>query len=193
MAITYTSRNGRTYFLSESRTSTGKPRYNFSTKPKDNPVDEIPEGYEIRESVNGIVSLARIEPCLLLPEEIAIVKDILATHPESTRYVVSVKSTVIMIHEQTGPSRQELREFLSMLGGISRSVTGEQLEASNTQHQPILRFLLINTEKRLFAAERWCFRGSIDAWIDVGTAKRLKPLAAKMIRTLGTDEFYELY
>ncbi len=56
MPITYTNRKGFTYYLCRGVTKTGKPRYYFAREPKDEPVEQIPDGYTISESVNGIVS-----------------------------------------------------------------------------------------------------------------------------------------
>ena len=53
MPFTYTNRKGKTYILCQGTTKTGKPRYYFSPNPKDPVLDAIPEGYEIRENVNG--------------------------------------------------------------------------------------------------------------------------------------------
>ena len=58
MNVTYTNRKGYTYYLCRGTTKTGKPRYYFAREPKGDPVEQIPEGYEIRESVNGILVLA---------------------------------------------------------------------------------------------------------------------------------------
>ena len=192
MPVTYTNRKGRVYFLCEGRTRTGKPRYNFSTEQKETPVETIPTGYEIQESVNGIVSLVRIKPCLLTPEEINSVDSALKARPEASRYRLSTKSNVITIHELIGPSRKELRFLAERIGIGSRSGIIAELEAINEQFRPILRFTLTDTIERLFMAERWCFRGSIDGWICVQNENSIKYLATKLIPVLGTDAFYEL-
>ena len=40
MAITYTNRKGRTYYLCKDYTKTGKPRYFFSREPKGEILEE---------------------------------------------------------------------------------------------------------------------------------------------------------
>ena len=45
-------------------TKTGKPRYYCPREQKDEPVEEIPAGYEIEESVNAIVSLVKTRPAI---------------------------------------------------------------------------------------------------------------------------------
>jgi len=60
---------GFTYILNKGVTKTGKPRYYFSRELKDESVEKIPKGYKIQESVNGIVSLVKERPQLILAEE----------------------------------------------------------------------------------------------------------------------------
>ena len=48
MSITYTNRKGRTYYLCQGVTKTGKPRYYFAREPRDTVLEELPGGYEIR-------------------------------------------------------------------------------------------------------------------------------------------------
>lgn len=68
MPVTYTNRKGFAYFLCKGTTKTGKPRFFFARQPKGEAVDAIPTGYEIEESVNGIVSLVKIRPNLIAPD-----------------------------------------------------------------------------------------------------------------------------
>ncbi|HDH98756.1 MAG TPA: hypothetical protein ENF70_06465, partial [Deltaproteobacteria bacterium] len=51
MAVNYTNRTGKTYYLREGKTKSGKPRYFFSAQQqgKGEVVDRIPDGYEIYE------------------------------------------------------------------------------------------------------------------------------------------------
>ena len=75
MPITHTKRKGVTFYLGRGVTKTGKPRCSFAREPdKGEPVEAIPEGYEIIESVNGVVSLAKVRPILIRPEELALVQ-----------------------------------------------------------------------------------------------------------------------
>jgi hypothetical protein len=52
MSITYTNRKGVTLYLCRSVTKTGKPRYYFAREQKGEPVEAIPEGYRVGESVS---------------------------------------------------------------------------------------------------------------------------------------------
>ena len=97
--IIYTNRKGVTYTLCQSVTKTGKPRYSFAREPQGEPVEAIPEGYEIRESVNGVVSLAKVRPGHILAEEVAVVAAAIQQHPRSRNYRLDVKPDRIDIYE----------------------------------------------------------------------------------------------
>jgi hypothetical protein len=57
---------------------------------------------------------------------------------------------------------------------------------------PVLRFILDDEARRTFRAERWCYLGSIDDWIDIGSPGPLDRLARQMVPKLGTEAFFEL-
>ncbi|MDA0591589.1 MAG: tetratricopeptide repeat protein [Planctomycetota bacterium] len=58
---------------------------------------------------------------------------------------------------------------------------------------PVLRFTLEDDARRLYSAYRWCFRGSIDDWLELSFApKPLAELAARYCRHIGEESFYEL-
>jgi hypothetical protein len=59
MPVSYTNRKGLTYTLYRGQTKTGKPRYYFGREGQSQgePVTELPPGFTISESVNGIEAL----------------------------------------------------------------------------------------------------------------------------------------
>src|SRR6266566_7462405 len=83
MPVSYTNRKGLTYMLYRGQTRKGKPRYYFGRpgQGQGEPVSEIPPGYTISESVNGVVSLVKDRPTLILPEEVAAVETAVQRHP----------------------------------------------------------------------------------------------------------------
>jgi hypothetical protein len=105
MPITYTNRKGVTYHLCRTATKTGKPRYVFAREPRGEPVEEIPEGWRISESVNGIVSLVKAQPSQILPEELAAVEAAVGRHPGARDYRVADKRDRIEVYERVGPVR----------------------------------------------------------------------------------------
>jgi hypothetical protein len=195
MPITFTNRKGFTYTLCKGVTKTGKPRYCFSRDPKSETVEEIPQGYQIEESVNGIVSLVKARPQLILPEESASVEAALKKHPKGRNYRVAVKNDQIIVYEGLGGGMDSLRTILS-LAGLKTEGMEDRLQTEldrYTQFTPVMRFILDDEETRTYHADRWCYRGSVDDWIYVGHSGKIESLARKLIPTLGTDDFYELY
>ena len=108
MPVTYTNRKGHTYYLCLGKTKTGKMRYYFARQPKEGSPDQIPEGYRISESVNGVVSLVKDRPQLILPQEVASVEAVLARHPKGRDYRVAVQKNQIVIYERLGPDVETL-------------------------------------------------------------------------------------
>ena len=195
MPITYTNRKGKTYTLCQGVTKTGKPRYSFARNPKGKRVLEaVPEGWEISESVNGVVSLVRERVQRLLPEEIAAVEGALRRHPKARNYRVNVRPDRIEVYESTGPDVDGLFSDLRGLGLLPKAKEAD-LQAvleRRAQFTPVLRFILEDEEMRVYRAERWCYSGSIDGWLFITTGP-VEQLARRMIPTLGTDAFFELF
>jgi hypothetical protein len=195
MSITYTNRKGFTYLLNKGVTKTGKPRYYFAREQKGEPVEEIPKGYQIDESVNGIVSLVKERPQLILSKESASVEAALKRHPKARNYRVAVKNDQIIIYEAVGGDMDNLRKILGSAGFYIADVEERlQLELDRyTQFTPVMRFILDDEETREYHAERWCYLGSVDDWIYAGHSGKIDQLAKKLTPKLGTDDFYELY
>jgi hypothetical protein len=198
MPVTYKNRKGRIYYLCRDLTKTGKPRYYFSRLPKGKLPKEIPEGYEIRESVNAVVSLVKIRPKQILEQETALVLSALSKHPRAKNYRVDVKSKQITIYERVGPDIEKLAGYIeerlskdSFVGQrlIQRMKREDNIKAKFT---PVMRFILTDSKERLFNVQRMCFRGSIDDWIYIDCIGPLKELVKRLIPALGTDTFYEL-
>ncbi len=192
MSITYTNRKGVTYTLCQGVTKTGKPRYYFAREVKDKPVEEIPDGYTITESVNGVVSLSKAQTSQLHAAEIDAVKAAVARHPQHRNYRVNARPKRIEVYELVGPDAEtliaDLGSMVRVLPDAAKKITAEIERYA--QFTPVLRFTLIDVDTHAFAAERMCYLGSIDDFIHVGYGP-LEPMASNIIATLGTDEFFE--
>src|SRR5436190_3410700 len=156
MPVSYTNRKGLTYTLYRGQTKTGKPRYYFARagQGQGEPVTELPAGFTISESVNGVVSLVKDRPSLIQPEEVATIEAAVQQHPQARRYRVAVKHDRIEIYEQVGPDYNALVSELR-IPGLSRPGLAEELRAleeRHAQYTPVLRF----------GAQRMCYRSSVD-------------------------------
>jgi len=194
MPVTYTNWKGVTYYLCRGVTKTGKPRYYFAREPKGEPVAEIPEGWKISESVNGVVSLVKDRPAQIRLEEVEAVEAVVQRHPKSHNYRVAVKRDRIEVYERVGLAPDEL---VAELRGVGLLVPGRadwlrELLESRARFTPVLRFTLEDSEQRTFRTERWCYLGSIDGWIEVGPMGSVHLLARQWIPKLGTDALFEV-
>ncbi len=198
MPITYTNRKGITYTLCHGTTKTGKPRYYFTRAPKDQDLvlDTIPDGREISESVNGVVSLVKSRAQQITPAEVASVRTALEHHVKGHRYLVDAKADQILVYEQVGADADEILDGMSQLLGSNLEIAAQHLREITTaraQYTPVLRFMLIDAEQRTFAVERMCYRGSWEGWLDIYRNGDIDTLTKELIPMLGTDDFFELY
>jgi hypothetical protein len=197
MTISYTNRKGLTYTLYRGQTRSGKPRYYFGRagQSQGEPVTELPPGFTVSESVNGVVSLVKERPSLIQPEEVAAFEAAVQQHPEARRYRVVVKHNRIEIYEQVGPDYNAVFGDLHV-AGLSRPGLSERLRALEeryARYTPVLRFVLLDPTRRQFGVERMCYRGSIDGWLELARTGSAEKLAHELIPALGTDQFFELW
>ena len=89
-----------------------------------------------------------------------------------------------------------LLPIFRQLGGTRPGLT-DQLQMrldQNALFTPVMRFVLKDAEQRTFHAQRMCYRGSIDDFIDLySEIGSIDELAHRLIYKLGTDEFFELF
>jgi hypothetical protein len=177
-------------YLHVGQGKSGKPNYFFSTEPNGPLMNSVPEGFEIYENVGGQVFLRRKQPKLITDEELAMVKEALKRHAEEWRYRVEVKNTAVISHE--APDNTAGLESIA-LPWISKA-TIKEAAIQNATYMAVMRFVLADPEKRLFWAERFCFRESVDNWIDIGgPAQKLSVVLKKFIKHLGKESIFELY
>ncbi len=172
MPISYTNRKGVTYMLYRGQTRTGKPRYYFGSvgRGQGEPVTELPPGFTISESVNGVVSLVKDRLSLIQPEEVAAIEAAVQQHPEARQYRVAVKRDQIEVYEQVGPDYDALLSELH-IPNLSSPGLAERLQTWEERHArctPVLRFVLLDPKQRRFGAQRMCSLGSIDGWLELG-------------------------
>ncbi|MBI4488529.1 MAG: hypothetical protein HY694_05550 [Deltaproteobacteria bacterium] len=198
MSLTYTNRKGQTYYLCQGLTKTGKSRYYFAREPKGVLASTIPDGYQVQENVNGIVSLAKTRPMVLSEEEINTVAMALQKHPNTSAYRMESKAKQITIYERMGTGLIALASTLTVELGIGNVLGNDRKrrlqeeEHRFGQFTPIMRFLLVDDQRRLFTAQRMCFRGSMEGWRSIEYNKSIAKLASGLIPTLGTEAFFEL-
>src|SRR5713101_6972544 len=186
VTITHTNAKGKLYYLHQGTTKTGKPKYYFSMESNGALAESIPEGFEIYENPNVQVFLRRIPPKLITDEERQVVEDGMWKYAGVQDYKIDVKGNAIVVYTAD--------QDIETLAGLFKDVYPEP--TTNTQlmtllrneihYSPMLQFLLEDEQRRLFTAQRYCFRGSIDDWIDIGYGP-LTTLVKTYVQHLGQE------
>ena len=192
MTITHTNAKGKLYYLHQGTTKTGKPKYYFSMESEGHLAESIPEGFEIYENPNAQVFLRRIPPKLITDEERRVVEEGMRTYADVKDSKIDVKGKAIVIYtaDQDIGTLAELCKDLSPTPSANRQLMS--LLRKEIQYSPILQFLLEDEKRRLFTAQRYCFRGSVDDWIDIGYGP-LTTLVKQYVKHLGQESYFELY
>lgn len=191
MTVTHTNRKGKTYYLQQGTTKTGKPKYFFALRDKGDLVGNIPSGYEIYENPNAQVFLRRKRPSIITDKEIAIVEAGMRQYCRVKDFIIDVKKKIIIIYT---PDQDVdfLADSLSFLPG-ARSDKAQAIRQLALSYSPMLQFVLMDKAKRKFEVRRYCFLGSIDDWIGIGKTGALSELVETYVRHLGEESYFELY
>ncbi len=189
--ITYINRRSQTFYLHQRKTKTGRPNYFFSLKSSGSLADTMPEGYEVYENPNGQVFLRKKKPPIIQDTEMRLVDEGMRKHSGIEYYRVDIKKNAIIVYlaSQDVEAIGELlpERYIHECGGIKKALD------SILHYSPMMRFVLVDNEKREFIAERYCFLGSIDGWINIGGPDKLENLIKKYLRHLGKESFYGLF
>jgi hypothetical protein len=183
MPVTHVNRKRDTYYLHAGKTKAGKPRYWFAKSTDGDLVEVIPEGYEVYENPDAQVFLRKIVPQRLTPFEVAVVTKGLERYAPGQNCIVDVQGEHIVVYHAEGVSL-DLEPF-----GF------RDLPARYRNYMKVMRFTLVDEKDRTFRVQRWCFRGSIDRWIDLwasGSEGNLSDLVKKFCPHIGQESFFEL-
>jgi hypothetical protein len=189
--ITHTNAKGKTYYLHQGTTKTGKPRYYFSMDSGGPLANTLPKGFEIYENPNAQVFLRRIPPKLITEEERQVVEDGIRQYAGVQDCKIDVKGHAIVVYTPN----QSVEEFAQLLKGLNPFIAEAKVReffARSVQYSPMLQFILDDEQRRLFTAQRYCFRGSIDDWIDIGHGPLTK-LVKRYVQHLGKESYFELF
>ncbi len=185
MPVTHINRKRDTYYLHVGKTKTGKPKYWFAKSTEGELLESIPEGYEIYENPDAQVFLRKIVPQLVIPDEVAVVEEGLKRFAPGQNCLVDVQGTQIVVFHAERASLD--------LEGFGIGLT--ELPTFDRRYMKVMRFTLVDEKHRTFRVQRWCFRGSIDRWIDLWesrSAGKLADLVKRFCPHIGQESFFEL-
>jgi hypothetical protein len=187
--VTHTNRMGDTYYLHEGKTKTGKPRYFFAKTIRKGALQKLPDGFEVSESINGVVSVRRKgsgEPGVAAAD-LELVRGALRRQHHLDDYEVRAVGSAIVIFEPH-PRREEVRRYAMQtgFGRVDASFVAERMK--RVQYSPVMKF---QQRPEGYALFRMTYRGE-GGWSWPLAFGKLSELAKKFVRHVGTDELFEL-
>jgi hypothetical protein len=197
-ALPYENRMGDVYYLQEGRTRTGKPNYYAARKLTGTPLAAMPEGHEFYERPENAQVVVRKIPTSPITEfERKQAEDIVRRASGLTHFIVAIEGDALVVYTPS-VSRADADRFIDLLGGpgfgkgSARAEAFREKHIRRSQYMKMLRFELVNADKREYLAERWCFRGSIDDWWMLPGSGSLAKVVEQYARHLDRESFFEL-
>jgi hypothetical protein len=191
MVVKHTNRKGQGYYLHQGTTKTGKPKYYFSMKQEGELINTIPDGFEIYENPNAQVFLRKILPKFISDEEVALVEGGMEKFSAVKTFKIDVKKNILSIY-LPDQDIEELYQIASPASVLGKKSLLDVLARTIT-YSEMLRFVLVDEQKRIFNAQRYCFLGSVDDWIDIGKSGLLSGLVETYLKHLGQESYFELF
>ena len=191
----YDSLRGDKYFVYQGRTKTGKPKFYASKKPTSKAgvrVESLPDEFELFENPsNCVVSIRRRKPSRILASERDLI-DRMAVELSAYSCVRTIidGDRIVVYTPDTDPVESAM--MLEQIFGPLSSTKIEGWTKRNARYTAELRFTLVDEENRYFTTDRFCYRGSIDDWIQIAERAPLEPMAEKLLQHFGRDSFYDL-
>ena len=194
MSVQYINRKDKAYYLHQGKTKTGKAKYFFSLKSEGNLVDSIPDGFEIYENPrNAQVILRRCQPKVITDDEIKIVEKGLKELTGLKYYKIDCKKNIISIYlvdQDVEGLKETIRSFATYK---KKEIDIESTLDEFISYSEQLKFILEDKEKRTFITMRYCYLGSTDDWIEIGSPDTLENLVERYVKHLGKDSYFELF
>jgi len=203
------NRHGEVYYV-DIRRPTGERKRYVMVKDRARAMDALPDGYEVRESINGHVSIGRRRARHIREAEESLVRAALRRiRPFAYELEVGRKSLTIFASSQDWKCFSESVDaefsagFAAALEEMFERRYGRELadlfrarrlrrdgHSRRPRFYPLLRFELVDRTRRIFRVRRICFTGDSD-WLDLQDL----PLPAAVMRYvphLGRDSFFNL-
>lgn len=196
-AFTHTNRRGDVYHLQSKPAKKGGVKYSFARKLSGEPVGAMPEGYEARELPdNSQVVIRKVLVSEIKPSEKKELEKMIAAADKRLRFIVDVEKEALVVYVSDVTDKDvawctEPIDGIAPMNAQAKKGWMDYLYRMET-YTKMMRFTLDDKKSRLFSVDRWCFLGSIDKWYYLESGEMLKTLAAKYVKHLGKESFFEL-
>lgn len=190
MAIEFTNRKGKTYYIKARKTKTGKTTYTLTKSKSIDCVDKIPLNYEVYEKPeNGQMVLRKKIPSKFTLQDLHIIKTSLERNDTLSGFKLDIRGNELIIYTS---EEQELGSLLESFSPFLK-YKREQLRNMFMSYSAMMKVLIMDEDALgKYVIQRYCFRGSIDDWITIGISEDLKTVIDKYSYHLGKESFFEL-
>jgi hypothetical protein len=195
-AYCHRNRHGVAYYLHQGTTKTGKARYFFAKTVGEDALAEMPAGWEVAESVNGVVTVRKATSATPIPAaDVALVRAALDRDPILRRCVVEAKGGAIVIHEpERGaiPTSGELAGLSKEMGvPLARLTAHFEAMSRNARYAPVMKFepAFVGATCEYLAYRR-TYRGD-GGWFPLSHGP-LHSLVKQYVHHIGRESFFEL-
>ena len=195
--LCHRSRRGVAYYLHKGATKRGLARFFFAKTIGEGSLVEMPKGYEIAESINGVVSVRKVTPGsrLIPPADADVVRDALALEPHLRGCAVEVKGDAIIIFEpeRGRPGPDEMRAFARELGVLGQRIAARfEAKATSGRYTPVMKFeRAFVGDTGQYLAFRRTYRGE-GGWLPLSHGP-LATIVGKYVHHIGRESFFELF
>jgi hypothetical protein len=120
-----------------------------------------------------------------------VVEDGMHKYADVQDYKIDVKGNAIVIYTADQDS-DALVNLFQDVGSMRDEAQIRRAIRREITYSPMLQFVLSNDKLRTFVAQRYCYRGAIDDWIDIGHGP-LATLVKKSVKHLGKESYFDLF
>jgi len=155
----------------------------------------MPAGFEFTESVNGVVSVRRVDnsPKLVADDDVELVRSALARHRHLRHHRCEEAKGKIVIYEPTGAMSDDDLQEMAHDHGLPAEVFERHMEDfwSRRKYQPVMRFLASTACTGEYIVQRMMYRGE-GGWSYSLAHGPLARLVRDFVPSVGTERFFEL-
>lgn len=189
-AFRYRNRLGDEYYLHEGRTKTGKPRFYFARSQRAGALATMPCGFEVAESINGVVSVRRLRPHeeAVADTDVARISSEVARHAHLGYHRVRVDHGEIVIYapDPSPESLEELARALATPRSVRQFVAERMVRA---RYSAVMKFV---PNAAGFDVHRMTYRGE-GGWSWPLASGSIEALARTFVPAIGTERFFDLF
>lgn len=189
VAFSYENRLGVRYYLHEGKTKTGKSRYFFARAVRDGALTQVPRGFEVTESINGVVSVRREKHAeISIPlADVKLVEEAVDRHRHLRWFKVRAIGSAMHVFEPH-PRPDEVRSIAEHAFFVGRIEQYVEERMAKAQYAPVMKFEM---EADHYVVFRMTYRGR-GGWSWPLATGKLPSLLKKFLPSVGTEKFFDL-